>query len=60
MTECYNISGQFDYMLKVMAPDMAYYRDFVLNVLGTIGNISAIESTFVMETLKSGPAIPLP
>ncbi len=43
-----------------MAPDMAYYRDFVLNVLGTIGNISAIESTFVMETLKSGPAIPLP
>lgn len=60
VTECYNISGQFDYMLKVMAPDMAYYRDFVLNVLGTIGNISAIESTFVMETLKSGPAIPLP
>ena len=60
VTECYNISGGFDYMLKIMAPDMAYYRDFILNVLGTLDNISAIESTFVMETLKSGPSIPLP
>ncbi len=46
-------------LLKIMAPDMDYYRDFVLNILGTIDNISAIESTFVMETLKSGTAIPL-
>lgn len=59
VTECYNVSGKFDYMLKIMAPDMDYYRDFVLNILGTIDNLSAIESTFVMETLKSGPTIPL-
>lgn len=60
VTECYNISGSFDYLLKIMAPDMAYYRDFVLNVLGTLDNISAIESTFVMASVKSGPAIPVP
>lgn len=60
VTECYNVSGKFDYMLKIMAPGMDYYRDFVLNILGTIDNISSIESTFVMETLKTGPAIPLP
>ena len=59
VTECYNVSGKIDYLLKIMAPDMDDYRDFVLNILGTIDNISAIESTFVMETLKSGTAIPL-
>ena len=52
VTECYNISGQFDYMLKIHAPDMRYYQEFVLNQLGTIENLSSLESTFVMDTVK--------
>ena len=52
VTECYNISGQFDYLLKIHAPDMRYYQQFVLNVLGTIENLGSLESTFVMDTLK--------
>lgn len=60
VTECYNISGAFDYMLKIVAPDMAYYRDFILNVIASLDNIQSIESTFIMATLKSGPAVPLP
>lgn len=52
VTECYNISGQFDYMLKIHAPDMRYYQEFVLNVLGTIENLGSLESIFVMDTLK--------
>ena len=52
VTECYNISGQFDYMLKIHAPDMHYYQEFVLNQLGTIENLGSLESTFVMDTVK--------
>ena len=52
VTECYNISGQFDYMLKIHAPDMRYYQEFVLNQLGTIENLGSLESTFVMDTVK--------
>ena len=52
VTECYNISGQFDYMLKIHAPDMRYYQEFVLNQLGTIKNLGSLESTFVMDTVK--------
>ena len=52
VTECYNISGQFDYMLKIHAPDMRYYQEFVLNQLGTIENLGSLESTFVMHTVK--------
>ena len=52
VTECYNISGQFDYMLKIHAPDMRYYQEFVLNQLGTIENLGSLERTFVMDTVK--------
>lgn len=52
VTECYNISGSFDYLLKVHAPDMKYYQGFVLNVLGRIENLGSVESVFVMDTVK--------
>ena len=52
VTECYNISGSFDYMLRVQSPDMRYYQQFLLNVLGHHENIASLESTFVMEEVK--------
>lgn len=60
VTECYNVSGSFDYILKIYASDMRYYREFLLNELGALDNISAIESTFVMARVKYDRAIPLP
>lgn len=53
VTECYNISGNFDYLLKVQVPDMRTYRDFLLNTLGRLDNISAVESIFVMDEIKT-------
>ncbi|MCM1109411.1 MAG: Lrp/AsnC family transcriptional regulator [Clostridium sp.] len=52
VTECYNISGEYDYMLKIHAPDMKYYQEFILNVLGTIDSLGSWESTFVMDDVK--------
>ena len=52
VTECYNISGSFDYLLKVHAPDMQHYRRFVLEVLGTVEQLGSLESVFVMEEVK--------
>ena len=52
VTECYNISGQYDYLLKIHAPNMKYYQEFVLNVLGTIEHLGSLESTFVMDEIK--------
>lgn len=52
VTECYNISGSFDYLLKIHAPDMKYYQSFILNVLGRIENLSSLESVFVMDVIK--------
>ena len=52
VTECYNISGSFDYLLKIHAPNMKYYQEFILNVLGSIECLGSIESTFVMDEVK--------
>ena len=52
VTECYNTSGAYDYLLKVRARDMKEYQEFVLNKLGDIDNVGAIESTFVMSEEK--------
>lgn len=52
VTECYNTSGAYDYLLKVRACDMKQYQNFVLNKLGEIENVGAIESTFVMSEVK--------
>lgn len=52
VTECYNISGGFDYLLKIHAPDMKYYHEFILNVLGTVESLGSIESMFVMDEVK--------
>lgn len=52
VTECYNISGNYDYLLKIHAPNMKYYQEFVLNVLGAIDSLGSLESTFVMEEVK--------
>ena len=52
VTECYNISGEYDYMLKIHAPDMKYYQEFILNVLGTIDSLGSLTSTFVMDHVK--------
>jgi Lrp/AsnC family leucine-responsive transcriptional regulator len=57
VTECYNTSGAYDYLLKVRAQDMKHYQEFVLNKLGDIDNISAIESTFVMSEIKQNYGI---
>ncbi|MES2810449.1 MAG: Lrp/AsnC family transcriptional regulator [Bacteroidota bacterium] len=48
VTECYNISGDYDFLLKVYARDMKHYQDFVFNKLGSVKSIGSTHSTFVM------------
>ena len=50
--ECYNISGEFDFMLKVVAENMDAYYDFHVNKLSQSENIGNVQSVFVMGVLK--------
>ena len=57
VAECYNISGEYDYLLKIQASDMRYYNEFIINVLGNIDSIGSILSSFVMDEIKNTHAL---
>lgn len=50
--ECFNISGEFDFMLKVICEDMNAYYDFHVNKLSPIENMGHVQSVFVMGIIK--------
>jgi Lrp/AsnC family transcriptional regulator, leucine-responsive regulatory protein len=52
VTECLTISGQFDFMLKVVSENMDSYYDFHVNRLSQIENVGNIQSVFVMGVVK--------
>lgn len=53
VVECYNISGDFDFLLKVQVRDMKHYQDFVFNKLGSVDSIGSTHSTFAMAEVKN-------
>lgn len=50
--ECYSISGEFDFMLKVVEENMDTYYNFHVNKLSQIENIGNVQSVFVMGIIK--------
>lgn len=59
VVECYNISGDYDFILKVFAKDMQHYQEFVFNKLGTVESIGSTHSSFVMAEIKNSHNISL-
>ncbi len=57
--ECYNIAGDYDFMLKIVVEDMVSYQDFVMHKLSTIENIGNTNSIFVMGEIKHSTALPI-
>ncbi len=57
--ECHSTSGEYDYMLKIVAPDMAAYQAFLSEYLLTIGVVRTVNTSFVMNELKSTTVLPL-
>jgi Lrp/AsnC family transcriptional regulator, leucine-responsive regulatory protein len=50
--ECLTISGEFDFLLKVVAENMDEYYHFHVNKLSSMENVGNVQSVFVMGILK--------
>ncbi|NOZ47201.1 MAG: Lrp/AsnC family transcriptional regulator [Chlorobi bacterium] len=50
--ECYYISGNADFLLKVYCKDMDDYHEFIMNKFSIIGNVNQFYSSFVLEESK--------
>lgn len=57
--ECFQMSGAFDFILRISTKDMDSYHDFYRNKLALLPNITTVQSFFVLSETKSDTAYPL-
>ncbi|EAQ42255.1 Lrp/AsnC family transcriptional regulator [Polaribacter sp. MED152] len=59
VSECFHVSGEYDYILKVYVKDMEQYRTFMVTKLTAIKYIGSTHSTFAIAKVKNTTAISL-
>ncbi len=57
--ECYHVSGEYDFLLKIVVKDIRAYEQLVREKLSKIKGIGQIRSSFVLATPKYTTQIPL-
>ena len=55
--ECHHVSGDYDYILKIVLKDMEEYREFLVEKLTTLEHIGSTHSTFMISEVKNTTVI---
>ena len=50
--ECYHMTGEYDFLLKIAVKDMDEYYDFVIHKLAILNNVGTVQSYFVLNESK--------
>ena len=58
--ECYLMTGDSDYLMRVALPDIAALEKFILEQLTPISGIEKIRSSFALQQVRDKTALPLP
>ncbi len=58
--ECYLMTGDADYLLRVVVPDVAAFERFLMGHLTRIPGVSSIKSSFALKQVKYRTSLPLP
>ena len=57
VVECFHISGDYDYILKIYVKDIEEYRSFMVTKLTTIKHIGSTQSSFAIGEVKNATEI---
>jgi Lrp/AsnC family transcriptional regulator, leucine-responsive regulatory protein len=57
--ECYSVTGEADYVLKLVAPDLAQLSDLLLKRLIALPGVTHVRSHIALERVKQTTALPL-
>ena len=57
--ECYLMTGEFDYLLRIMVPSLGAYERFLMDHLTRIEGIASIKSSFALKQVRYKTALPL-
>ena len=55
--ECYMLSGETDFILKCVAPDLSTFQDFVIDDLTAAPNVASVKTTLVIRRVKFEPGV---
>ncbi len=58
--ECYLMTGEADYLLRVVVPDIQALEKFILHFLSRVPGVGNIKSSFALKQVKYQTALPLP
>ncbi|MCV6631606.1 MAG: Lrp/AsnC family transcriptional regulator [Flavobacteriaceae bacterium] len=56
--ECYHISGDYDYILKIVVKDMEAFRSFLVDKITSLPHIGSTHTMFMINEVKQDTAIP--
>jgi Lrp/AsnC family transcriptional regulator, leucine-responsive regulatory protein len=56
---CHMVSGEADYLLEVVVPDLDHYKNFLVSKLLELSLIREVRSNITIQTLKAGAVLPL-
>jgi Lrp/AsnC family leucine-responsive transcriptional regulator len=59
IVSCHLVSGEVDYFLEVVVPDLAHYQRFLVGKLLNLPIVREVRSTISIQTLKAGATLPL-
>jgi DNA-binding Lrp family transcriptional regulator len=57
--EAYMLSGDFDFLLKCVSPDVVTFQNFIIRDLTAAPNVSSVKTAFTIKTAKFEPGAPL-
>lgn len=57
--ECYTVFGEMDVMMKIVAPDVLWYQEFVFSVIMKLPGVQDVRSIVTLMEIKSTTALPL-
>jgi len=59
VVECYRITGNFDFLIKVLVADIESYENFILTILSLLSNLGNVQSHIALSEIKSTSKINL-
>jgi len=59
VAECAALTGEMDYLLRVVVQDMAHYRRFIMDTLLKHPSVQDCKTSFVLDRVKATTAVPL-
>ena len=57
--ECHMLSGEVDFLLKCIAPDLGSFQNFIIEELTAVPNVDSVKTTLTIRETKNAPMVPI-